>query len=106
MLKLDPSVKLFLFVEPCDMRRQLDSLMAQVGRILERPASVGHLYVFLNRRRNYIRLLFLDSTGVCLFSKRLYKGTVGSSWTIGLALDQPALEVPLHVLGSILSGSR
>jgi len=102
VIALDPSVRLFLFVEPCDMRRQMDSLLTVVAHQLARPANVGQIYIFMNRRRNYIRLLFLDSSGVCLFSKRLFKGSVSSAWATGLSLDTDVIEVPSAVLSQLL----
>ncbi len=106
MLKFDSRVRLHLFVEPCDMRRQMDSLLGMVGHTMAQQAVAGQLYIFMNRRRNYVRLLFLDSTGICLFSKRLFKGTVGSRWALGLSLDAQIREVSVAVLTELLSGSR
>lgn len=106
MINIDSRVALYLFVEPCDMRRQMDSLLGVVNHELAEPATIGKIYIFMNRRRNYVRLLFLDGSGVCLFSKRLFKGSVGSAWANGLSLDSPVLQVSMQVLAELLTGSR
>jgi hypothetical protein len=103
MIRLDDRVSLYLFVQPCDMRRQMDSLMSMVAHELARPPRPGQIYIFMNRRRNTIRLLFLDAVGVCIFSKRLFKGSVGAAWASGLALDSPVLEVSAAVLTELLT---
>lgn len=106
MINIDSRVRLFLFVEPCDMRRQIDSLLGIVGAIRGEPAAPGALYIFMNRRRTYVRLLFLDSTGVCLFSKRLFKGSLSMAWATGLSLDSRVPEVTTAVLAELINGSR
>jgi transposase len=60
--------------EPVDMRKSFDGLIALTkGSLQEDPLS-GSLHVFFNRRRNYLKLLFWDRTGFCLFAKRLERG--------------------------------
>ena len=106
MINIDARVRLYLFVDPCDMRRQMDSLIGVVNEHLPEAAVAGRIYIFMNRRRNDVRLLFLDSSGVCLFSKRLFKGSVGSNWATGLSLDSAVLEINARILTELLSGSR
>ncbi len=106
MLSLGPHVRVWLFVEPCDMRKQMDSLLGVVGYIRQESARAGNLYVFLNRRRTYVRILFLDATGVCMFSKRFNEGSIGAQWAAGLNLSAPSLEIPSRVLADVLTGNR
>jgi transposase len=74
MLKLPESVRIFVASGPTDMRKQADGLSALVkGALGEEPRS-GHLFVFFNRGRDIIRILFWDTNGFCILSKRLEQG--------------------------------
>lgn len=74
MLTLPPSVRVFLAVGAVDMRGSFDALAGRV-RLLHLDPLDGHLYVFLNRRRTLIKVLFFDRSGYCILSKRLERGT-------------------------------
>lgn len=73
MLSLPPAVKIFLSAEPCDMRRGFDSLAAQV-RAWGQDVYSGHLFVFLSRRSDQIKILVWSEGGFVMFHKRLEKG--------------------------------
>ena len=74
MLKLPSDVRVFIALEPCDMRRQLDGLAALVRSGMERDPDNGDLYVFYNRRADMLKALFVDRHGPCMLVKRLSKG--------------------------------
>lgn len=75
MLTLSQPVEIFLYVEPADLRKSYDSLAALVSEHLQRNVLDGGLFVFLNRRRNRIKLLYWDRDGLALWQKRLERGT-------------------------------
>jgi transposase len=75
MLTLPPSVRIFLCLSPADMRRSLDGLAALTREILREDPLSGHLFVYFNRRRDRAKILFWDRSGLCLYYKRLEKGT-------------------------------
>lgn len=106
MLQLDGRVSCHLFVEACDMRKQMDSLLGLVTHTLSQPPRAGALYIFVNRRRTYVRIAFLDSTGACMFSKRLFEGTVSWQWAQGLDSEQKVLTISTKVLHEMLNSSR
>jgi transposase len=60
--------------EPVDMRKSFDGLIAQVKSVLGEDPLSGSLFVFFNRRGNYLKLIAWDRTGYCLFAKRLEQG--------------------------------
>jgi len=67
-------VRVWLYAKPTDMRKQFDGLAALVrNQISEDPMS-GHLFVFINRRRTYMKVLYFDRGGYCLWCKRLEQG--------------------------------
>lgn len=56
------------------MRKSFTGLVAVVQSVLEEDPLTGDLYVFFNRRGNYLKLVTWDRTGYCLFAKRLEQG--------------------------------
>lgn len=74
MLSLPSTVRIWLAVEPVDMRGSFDALAGHTRHLGHDPAD-GHLYVFVNRRRTLMKMLFFDRSGYCLLSKRLERGT-------------------------------
>ena len=56
------------------MRKQFDGLAALAQSKLKRPANSGELFVFINKRRTYIKILYYSRGGYCLWSKRLEQG--------------------------------
>ena len=61
-------------MRPCDMRKGLDGLAAQVQTVLTDNPFSGSLFVFRGKRGDYLKILAWDGSGLCLFSKRLEQG--------------------------------
>ena len=75
MLTLSGSLRVFLALEPCDMRKSFDGLHSEViNRLGDDPRS-GAVFVFINRSRNLLKLLHWDGTGLWVHAKRLERGT-------------------------------
>lgn len=75
MLTFPSTVRVFLSMQPADMRCGFDGLGARVRSVLDADPMSGHLFVFRNRRRDRIKILLWDRSGFCLWYKRLEKGT-------------------------------
>lgn len=73
MLTLPRSVRIFLAHQPCDLRKGIDALSAQV-RALGLDAFSGHLFVFVSRERNRVKILCWDEGGFVVYYKRLERG--------------------------------
>lgn len=66
-----PEVRRILaYSKPVDLRKSIDGLVGLVKTVLEEDPRSGSLFVFVNRRGNYIKLGSWDRTGWCLFAKR------------------------------------
>src|SRR5262245_43509709 len=62
-------------IQPVDLRKGFDGLSAAVQVVFQRNVLDGHLFLFLNRRRDRIKLLWWDRDGLALFYKRLERGS-------------------------------
>jgi transposase len=74
VLTLPRSVRIFIASAAIDMRKSIDSLMAIVTDELEGDAYSGHLFVFISRRCDRVKILTWDKGGFVLFYKRLERG--------------------------------
>ena len=74
MLSLPPSVRLFVARGATDMRKSFDTLAALVIEVIEEDPQSGHLFLFVNRRRDRLKVLWWDRSGYCLLAKRLEHG--------------------------------
>jgi transposase len=75
MLTLPSTVRVFLALGATDMRNSFDGLAGLVRGVLGEDPVSGHLFVFCNRRRDRLKVLYFDGTGLWVFAKRLEKGT-------------------------------
>lgn len=74
MLIPEGAVRIWLYGQPADMRKSFDGLSALVRtKLAEDPAS-GQLFVFINRRRTQLKVLYFDRSGYCVWAKRLEQG--------------------------------
>ncbi len=74
MLLPDPSVKILLCTAPVDMRKSYDGLSALVSGELKENPLTGKLFVFINKRKTHMKILYFDRTGYCIWCKRLEQG--------------------------------
>lgn len=93
-------MRIFVGVEPVDMRGSFDALAGAVRRLGLEPTD-GHLYLFFNRRRRLCKMIFFDGSGLCLLCKRLEQGT----FELPNARDgEDRVVVDAALLSSLLSG--
>lgn len=100
MLAFPSSWKVFLAVEPVDMRQHFDGLWAQAEQHLGEDPRGGALFVFTNKDRNRIKMLYFDGTGVWIFAKRLEQGRF--TWPKGS--DRRKLSLTTEALTMLISG--
>jgi transposase len=100
MLSLPPAVRVFVAVEPLDMRGSFDALAGAVRRLGLDPVD-GHVYLFLNKRRRLAKCLWFDGSGWCVLAKRL---ETGSFQLPSLNGEQGRVQVDGATFASLLSG--
>lgn len=97
--------RILAYREAVDMRKSFDGLVALVQNALKEDPLSGSVYVFVNRRGNYLKLVYWDRTGYCLFAKRLERGRFAIPGTArSQELDERRLRLILD--GIVLGGSR
>jgi transposase len=102
VIHLPASVRVYLCLTPCDMRKSFDSLQALVREHLELDAFAGHLFVFASRRKDRVKILYWDRDGFAIWSKRLEEGTYAVPFVDGGA--ERRREITVQELGALLSG--
>jgi transposase len=102
MIHLPASVRVYLCLTPCDMRKSFDGLHALVRDHLELDAFAGHLVVFASRRRDRIRIFYWDRDGFGLWSKYLEEGTYAVSFAD--SVSERRQEITAQELSALLSG--
>ncbi|ACN17519.1 transposase [Desulforapulum autotrophicum HRM2] len=73
MFLTSSNIRVYLAMGITDMRKSIDGLSILVSERLELDPFSGHLFVFCNRKRNMIKILYWDRNGFCLWHKRLEK---------------------------------
>jgi transposase len=105
MMHLPASVRVYLCASACDMRKSFDGLHAMVTQSMELDAFGGHLFVFANRRRDRIKILYWDRDGFAVWAKRLEQGTYAMPFgDTGAIEGEKRREITAAELGALLSG--
>jgi len=100
MLSLTGRHRYFLYREATDMRKQFDGLSGLVNEHIDHPLLSGDVFIFLNRRRDRIKLLMWDHTGFALYYKRLERGT----FELPANEDLHTMELSATQLNLLLAG--
>ncbi len=101
MLSLAANMRIWLCTTPTDMRKSFDGLSGLVQSVFARDVLEGHLFVFINRRRDRVKLLWWDRDGLALWYKRLESGTFE---TPRLGDDRSHVELDATEMAMLLGG--
>jgi transposase len=95
-------VEIFVGLDPIDLRWSFDRLAGLVAEHMGHQARGGALFVFFGKRKEALKVLFFDGTGLCQFYKRLDRGT----FRLPEALSEGQRTVTLqeHELDALLDG--
>jgi transposase len=74
VLALTAAIRIYLYRAPCDMRKSFDGLCGLIRSELGADPLSGSLFVFVNRRRNMVKLMYWDRDGFMILFKRLERG--------------------------------
>lgn len=100
MLSLPPTVRVFVAVEPVDMRGSFDALAGAVRPLGLDPVD-GHLYLLMNKRRRIAKALWFDGSGWCVLAKRL---EAGSFQLPPLESEDSQVQIDGATFASLLAG--
>jgi transposase len=106
VLTLHPSVRIFVCTVPTDMRRGFDGLAQMAQDLVRQDPLSGHLFVFLNRRRDRVKVLYWDHDGYAVWAKRLEAGTFRRPESTGPHLELRPAELAMLLGGIDPAGSR
>ena len=109
MLTLPSAVRVFAAATPTDLRKSFDGLSLLVANRFGQDLLRGDLFVFFNRRRTQVRVLFWDRTGHCIVAKKLARGTfhfVHRDDGAGPCVEMEAAELSLILEGIDVASAK
>ena len=105
MIALPPAVKIHVCVAPTDMRKSFDGLCGLTQQVLQQDPLSGHLFVFRNRARDRLKVMYWDGDGLAIWYKRLERGTFQLPTDLqSLEESQAGAEISVSELNLLLGG--
>ena len=101
MLSVNPGTRIFFAAGATDMRKGFDGLQGIVLGVLEQDPLSGHLFLFINRRCDKLKILYWDGDGLAIWYRRLEQGTFQ---TPHVADDQKSAEIRSEDFTMLLRG--
>lgn len=93
-------LKIHLASTPVDMRKSYQTLGVLVKNVLHKDPLCGHLFVFYNKRKDVVKILYWQKNGFCLWQKKLEKG----SFSLPSAFSGDSLEISAYHLQGFIAG--
>jgi transposase len=108
MLNLPAHARVYLCTAAVDLRKSFDGLCGLVESVFEQNVLDGHVFLFVNKRRDRIKALWFDRDGLAIFYKRLERGTYEAPRAGGDArqLELDATELAMLLGGVSLAGVK
>ncbi len=100
MILLPRAVRVYVATQPVNLHRSFDGLSNEVRAVLGRDPLSGHVFVFLNRRKNQVKLLVWTRGGFTIIHKRLERGTF--TFAQQVTSEAQSVEVDAHELSMLL----
>ncbi len=102
MLTPPVSMRIFLAAGTTDLRKSFDGLSAAVRSVLHREVLSGEVFLFCNRRRDRVRAMYWDGSGLWVATKRLERGTF--AWPESAQDGERRVELRAEELAALLGG--
>ncbi len=102
MLSFSGSLKIFVALQACDLRKGFNGLYGLVTERLGQDPRSGALFVFSNRRHTRLKILCWDGTGLWVLTKRLEQGTF--AWPKQVETEKTALRLAPQALAMLTDG--
>lgn len=102
MILLPRAVKVYFATRPANLRRSFDGLSNEVRTVLQADPLSGHVFVFLNRRKNQVKLICWTRGGFTIVHKRLEGGTF--SFPARVTSEATSVAIDAHELAMLLEG--
>lgn len=101
MISVGADTQIFIALGATDMRKGFDGLCGLVTSVLQQDPLSGQLFLFVNRRRDKMKILYWDGDGLAIWYRRLEQGTFQMPCVDG---DQAGLEIRSDELMMLLRG--
>jgi transposase len=92
----------YFATQPANLRRSFEGLSNEVREVLRHDPLAGHVFVFLNRRKNQVKLLVYTRGGFTIVHKRLERGTF--TFPARIVDGATSIEIDVHELAMLLEG--
>ena len=102
MMFIPRAVRVYVATAPCNLRKSFEGLSNEVRSVLAKDPLSGHVFVFINRRKNQVKLLLWTRGGFTIVHKRLERGTF--TFPARLTANASSVEVDVHELSMLLEG--
>ncbi|MBX3742531.1 MAG: IS66 family insertion sequence element accessory protein TnpB [Akkermansiaceae bacterium] len=102
MLSFAGNLRVFVALEPCDMRKSFNGLQSLVSERLAEDPMQGAVFAFTNKNRTRLKLLYWDGTGLWVMAKRLEKGSF--SWPKVADPKKSKLKLAPEALSLLMDG--
>ena len=106
MFGLSAAVRVYVAIEPADMRKSFDGLAALASGSLALDPLSGHLFVFVNKRRDRVKILYWDRDGLAVWAKRLERGTFRLPAATSGRVEMTTAELAALLAGIDLNTAR
>jgi transposase len=104
MIRAAINVQVFVCVQPTDMRKSFDGLSGMIRQILEQDPLSGALFLFRNRGRDRLKILYWDRDGLAIWYKRLERGSFQFPTDLTSSSEVASCQITSEELSLLLDG--